>query len=143
MIVRRSILPVLCLMLAVGPALTAPQKGKKEDAAYAAVLHWLALVDGEDYLQCWKDSGEVFRNHLSEEQWIHTMQRERKGFGAIVSRNLKRRDARTTLPGASEGVYVVFRFETTFENRKALMRETIAAALEEDGKWRVIGYYIR
>jgi hypothetical protein len=47
-----------------------------------------------------------------------------------------------TLPGAPDGEYVVIQYETSFENKKSAI-ETITPMLDEDGRWRVSGYYIK
>lgn len=48
----------------------------------------------------------------------------------------------TSLPGAPDGEYVVVQFETSFTNKKAAA-ETVTPMLENDGQWRVSGYYIK
>ena len=49
---------------------------------------------------------------------------------------------KTSLPGAPDGEYVVMEFTTAFTNKKSAI-ETITPMLDEDGQWRVAGYYIR
>jgi hypothetical protein len=46
------------------------------------------------------------------------------------------------LPGAPDGSYVVFQFDTVFEQKAAAV-ETLTAGREPDGTWHVIGYFIR
>ncbi len=48
----------------------------------------------------------------------------------------------TSLPGAPDGEYVVIQYNTEFENKKVAI-ETITPMLDDDGKWRVSGYYIK
>ena len=48
----------------------------------------------------------------------------------------------TTLPGAPDGEYVVFQFNSSFEH-KATALETVTAMKDIDGAWRVAGYFIR
>ena len=47
-----------------------------------------------------------------------------------------------SLPGAPDGHYVVLHYETSFENKKTAI-ETVTPMLDQDGDWRVSGYYIR
>jgi len=49
---------------------------------------------------------------------------------------------RPLLPGAPDGEYVVFQFDTSFE-RKGTAVETVTVSKETDGAWRVSGYYIK
>lgn len=62
--------------------------------------------------------------------------------GRCSSRNDRSATYTRILPGAPEGEYVVVQFNTTFEN-KAQAIETVAAALDRDGTWRVAGYFIK
>ena len=48
----------------------------------------------------------------------------------------------TELPGAPDGEYVVFEFQTRFERKRAAI-ETVSPMRDRDGQWRVSGYYIR
>ena len=45
-------------------------------------------------------------------------------------------------PGPPDGQYVVIRFQTTFEHKRSGV-ETVTPMLEQDGGWRVSGYYIK
>jgi hypothetical protein len=47
-----------------------------------------------------------------------------------------------TLPGAPDGEYVVFQFDTSFERKEAAL-ETVTTIHEADGQWRVAGYFVR
>ena len=49
---------------------------------------------------------------------------------------------KTSLPGAPDGEYVVIQFDTSFENKKAAI-ETVTPMMDQDGTWRVSGYYIK
>jgi hypothetical protein len=66
----------------------------------------------------------------------------RKPLGQLITRTLKSKTYATSLPGAPDGEYVVIQYATTFENKKSAI-ETITPMLDEDGKWRVSGYYIK
>ncbi len=138
-----SFLTTACLLWTSVSAYANSDRKDKETAALTAVQCWLKLVDGENYLECWREAGLFFREHISADQWVETMTGERKGFGDVVSRKLRKQAFRTTLPGAPEGEYVVVRFETAFANRKTITWETVAVGLDEKGCWRVFGYFIR
>jgi hypothetical protein len=70
------------------------------------------------------------------------MQAVRKPLGKLVTRKVKTKTYRTSLPGAPDGEYVVIEFETSFENKKWAV-ETVTPMMDKDGKWRVSGYYIK
>ncbi len=92
--------------------------------AEAAARSWLALADAADAAGTWTASAP------------------RSPLGAVVSRTL--RDARpaTELPGAPDGEYVVFQFDTRFEHKRTAV-ETVTPMKDSDGAWRVSGYFIR
>ncbi|MGB3565135.1 MAG: DUF4019 domain-containing protein, partial [Thermoanaerobaculia bacterium] len=63
-------------------------------------------------------------------------------LGKVLSRKVKSKQYATSLPGAPDGEYVVIQFETSFENKTTAI-ETVTPMKDEDGKWRVSGYFIR
>jgi hypothetical protein len=48
----------------------------------------------------------------------------------------------TELPGAPDGEYVVIQFAASFKAKKSAV-ETVTPMKDEDGSWRVSGYYIK
>ena len=66
----------------------------------------------------------------------------RKPLGRVLSRKLKTATFETSIPAAPDGQYVVIQYDTSFENKKAAV-ETVTPMLDDDGKWRVSGYYIQ
>ena len=63
-------------------------------------------------------------------------------MGKVILRKLDSQKYMTSLPGAPDGEYVVIQYKTKFENKKSAV-ETITPMLDNDGKWRVSGYYIK
>ena len=62
--------------------------------------------------------------------------------GAVVARTLRTGRPATELPGAPDGQYVVFEFDTQFAHKRAAV-ETVTPMRDTDGRWRVSGYFIR
>ena len=115
---------------------------KKEAAALSAAEKWLAMVDSEQYAESWKEAAELFRNAVQPQQWEQSMQAVREPLGKLISRTVKTKAYRTSLPGAPDGEYVVIQFETSFENKKVAV-ETVTPLMGKDGAWRVSGYFIK
>jgi predicted SnoaL-like aldol condensation-catalyzing enzyme len=113
-----------------------------EDAAQAATVSWLQLVDEGRYAESWDQAAKLFTGAITKEQWEKSCAAVRAPLGKLVSRKLRSREYREQLPGAPDGKYVVIQFDTAFE-KKASAVETVAAMLDADGVWRVSGYYIR
>lgn len=112
-----------------------------ETAAQSAALAWLSLVDAGNFAESWTAASTRFRTAIRQEQWQARAARARTPFGALKSRKLQSAIFKRTLPGAPDGEYVVIQFASSFENKAAAI-ETVTAMKDEDGSWRVSGYYI-
>lgn len=127
------------------PATSAPAAGAANQAdvqaASAAAAAWLALTDGGKFGESWTQGGAAFRGAVSESQWNDAMRAVRAPLGAVKSRKLASAQYTRKLPGAPEGEYVVIQHQTEFANRAAA--ETVIAAREADGSWKVGGYFIQ
>ena len=133
------ILTMLCNLILTG-VLQANEVAEK--AAITGSMAWLSLVDEGNYAESWNQAAGLFKNAVTKEQWLNSMQAFRVPLGKIVARKLKSKQYTKTLPGAPDGEYVVIQYETTFENKKSSV-ETVTPMLDKDGKWRVSGYYIQ
>ena len=113
-----------------------------EKSAIASAQSWLEIVDSEKYAESWEEAAELFKSAISEEKWAESIQVVRIPLGKMISRKLDSQKYMTSLPGAPDGEYVVIQYKTKFENKKVAI-ETITPMLDNDGKWRVSGYYIK
>jgi hypothetical protein len=113
-----------------------------EQAAESAALSWLALVDAGNYAQSWIAASTLFRQKVPQSQWQAAAAASARGpLGALKSRQLLSATLAHTLPGAPDGVYVVVQFTTSFEHKTTAV-ETITPMKDQDGAWRVSGYFI-
>ena len=78
---------------------------QKELDALSAAEKWLAIVDGEKYEQSWKETAELFKSAVQPNQWAQSMQAVRRPLGKLISRNLKMKAYKSSLPGAPDGEY--------------------------------------
>ena len=136
------------MMLGLALGFSAVGCGKKTDTAKKtgedavdAAINWILLIDGEKYAESWNEAAVFFRGAIPQEQWVSMMTGARTPLGKTVARELKEKRDFTTLPGAPDGRYVVIKFSTSFANKKGVT-ETVTPRLEQDGTWRVAGYYI-
>ena len=65
----------------------------------------------------------------------------RRPLGAVKSRELEKAEFSKKLPNSPAGQYVLVVFATTFEHRAGL-KETVATMLDEDGEFRVVGWFL-
>ncbi len=113
-----------------------------EKAAISATDAWLRRVDAGQYRGSWDDAARLFKNAVSRADWEKSLNGVRSPLGKVVSRKVASRMYTESLPGAPDGKYVVIQYQTSFENKKAAI-ETVTPMLDEDGRWRVSGYFIK
>jgi hypothetical protein len=137
--IKRSMYGLLFLIISASVALAAEPS---QDEAIRAAKSWLALVDAGKYEESWDQSGALFRRAVTKQQWNQALGSARTPLGAVKSRELKTKSESSSLPGAPDGRYLVMQFQTSFAS-KASAVETVTTVLESDGRWRVVGYYIK
>jgi len=133
---------LLALALLVGICTSVQAQQKPEDLAQQSADAWLAWVDSGQYAESWQEASQLFKAHVTKEQWQDALRATRDPLGKMLSRKLKSATYKTTLPGAPDGEYVVIQFESSFEHKQSAV-ETVTPMLDKDGKWRVSGYYIK
>ena len=111
-------------------------------SAISVAESWLGLVDQRQYAESWNTAAGYFKAFTTQDHWNELVSAVREPLGAVVSRELSLSEYKETLPGAPDGEYVVIQFSTTFEHKKEAI-ETITPMKDEDGKWRVSGYFIK
>ncbi|CAB1081085.1 hypothetical protein D1AOALGA4SA_8743 [Olavius algarvensis Delta 1 endosymbiont] len=129
---------VFCLYLSCSPNASDAETAE----AVTAAQNWLALIDEGEYGESWEEAAVYFKNALSKEKWEQMLTAVRGPLGQLISRDLKSKTYKKSLPGAPDGEYVIIQFKTSFENKNSAV-ETITPMLDDDNEWRVSGYYIK
>ena len=112
------------------------------EEARAETVAWLALTDTGQYESSWDSAAAAFKAAVSKEDLEKSLSAVLTPFGALETREMATSKFSTTLPGAPDGEYVVFQFNSSFEH-KATALETVTAMKDADGAWRVAGYFIK
>lgn len=112
------------------------------EKARTETVSWLSLTDAKQYASSWDSAAVFFQNAISKEDWVQSLSAVRSPIGALKSREVATATFSNTLPGAPDGEYVVFHFNSSFEN-KATALETVTAMKNAHGEWRVAGYFIK
>lgn len=115
------------------------EKPKEEEMAIQSAESWLALVDEEKYLESWEGLAGLFKKNIKKEEWVNDLNRFRKPLGKLLERKLQHV---TNSSEASVGEYLIFQYETSFENKKSAV-EAVSVIKDKDGKWRTLGYGIQ
>ncbi|HEY1661767.1 MAG TPA: DUF4019 domain-containing protein [Verrucomicrobiae bacterium] len=113
-----------------------------ETAAVSAAQIWLAGIDDGRYAESWTDAADYFRESITQDKWILSLQTVRAPLGDLKIRTVDSAVATTSLPGVPVGQYVTMQFDTSFANKKSSV-ETVTFSLEKDGQWKASGYYIK
>lgn len=125
------------LMPVAALAAGAPADGQK---ATDAARSWLVLIDNGRYADSWTGASALFKQRVSQEQWVGMVKPIRESFGATVSRTPEGAEMKTSLPGAPDGRYAIVRFKAKFA-KKAEATETVTMMLDGNA-WKAAGYFI-
>jgi hypothetical protein len=136
---RRALAAFCLAWLAAYPTLA---QDPRATAAQAAALDWLVLVDRGNAQASWNAAGTKFRNALSLPNWANELRKERTPRGAVKSRTALKTDFQKAIAGVPEGDYALVSYATSFANH-AQGHESLTLEREADGRWRVIGYFVR
>ena len=104
---------------------------------------FLKLVDTKKYAESWDISSDYLKQSVPRTEWTAQMVKTRDTLGDIASRTLKSEVPQTNPPGAPPGDYDLVTYETVFASQGAPRTETLALNKAADGRWRVVGYFIR
>ena len=91
--------------------------------------------------ESWEQAASLFRSRVPRDRWVDTIRSARAPFGTVRHRSFSGAVYETRLPSAPDGKYVVIRYRTSFEDKEDAV-ETVTPMLDEDGVWRVSGYFI-
>lgn len=136
-----SIILLLMISINYGQQITT-KTDSTEQAAIKATNTWLKLVDDGKYGESWNEGATLFKSVVTKEKWEEALNSILPPFGANISRNVLSVQYKTSIPGAPDGEYVIIRYESKFENKEKAI-ETVTPMKDEDGSWRVSGYFIK
>jgi opacity protein-like surface antigen len=140
-IMKRMLSIAMLALLLCCPAFAQDQTAKQE-AAKQAAQSWLALVDRGDYGPSWQQAASFFQSKISKADWENALKQGRTPLGAAGSRTLLGALYQTDLPNAPKGEYVIIQYKTEMASGGAVV-ETVTPMLDNDGKWRVSGYFVK
>lgn len=133
---------------AESPAAESADSGSADEAdvqvsnpeAKAALEQWLELVDAGNVKGSLNATSEYFQERVDLENWQQAMELNRAPLGEVIRREPESASSRANIPGGPEGAYMVYKFKSVFDNKQESI-ETITM-VQEQGDWRVIGYFI-
>ncbi|QGX41189.1 DUF4019 domain-containing protein [Permianibacter aggregans] len=135
-----TICSMMCFLLA--GISNAEMTVQANDEAVAAATQWLQKVDAKQLKQAYDSSGKLMREAVDVEKWSAAVEGVRQQAGEMQSRALNSVTAHESFPGLSNGDYMVVVFNTKFAHKPAAI-ETLSFQREDDGQYRVIGYFVQ
>ena len=125
----------------VACALGASAQDVAATTAQRIAREWLAITDRGDGGASWDAAAKLFRDAITRERWSESLTAVRSPLGAVEQRTVLSTSFEKSFPGAPQGDYAIVLFRTAFAKR-ADSQETVTLAREQDGAWRVVGYFI-
>jgi hypothetical protein len=103
---------------------------------------WLMLVDDSKYSDSWEKTAIYFKQNVTKKEWVKKIKGVRQPMGRLIHRKRISAQYTDSLPGAPDGEYVVIQYRSSFENKKTAI-ETVTPMKDQDGIWRISGYFIK
>lgn len=118
-----------------------PEIVRDKELAEQVALQVVELYAGGEYGAVYDNADEILRSAVDRDQFIKMTKAVFTPLGARKSIRLNSAKYTHRAPGGPDGVYVILRFESSFEN-KAEAVETITIRETQAG-WRLAGYFIK
>lgn len=132
----------LCLFIVGAPGEVFGQATEDERAAQTAAEAWLDLIDAGEYAESWNEAASSFQEAVSAKQWAQQVGDVRQPYGALQERTFESAESATDPPNDPPGEYVTLTYKSAFANTPNAI-ETVATVKQEDGSWKVAGYWVR
>ncbi len=140
--IRTALASILLFTLLLSASAFARAPQKPEQLAQASADGWLIVVDAAKYGDSWDEAAQSFKAAITKEKWQNALETVRTPQGKVLSRKLNSAKYAKNPPNAPEGEYVILQYDTDFEHKPGAV-ETVVPTLDQDGKWRVSGYFIK
>ncbi len=156
---RRVLVTLGMLIVALTVASPAFAITAEEQDALNAAERWLVPVDAGKYADAWAMAAATFKAQVDRQAWRDGARDMRKSYGRVVVRKAERlafvgeappnptpadgtASAPQAAPEPARNQQVAILFETKFAGNKTAA-EQLTVVREQDGIWRVAGYFIR
>jgi|GEM_PF-6170522 len=111
--------------------------------ANAAAMHFLNIVDNQVFAGAWLESGGLMKDVVSQEIWAAGMLAIRQPLGSVRSRTVASHRSVPSLPGGTQGDFMIITYSTRFSRGRPRGAEVITLMRQPPlGLWKVISYSI-
>lgn len=133
----------LIIIILLLPTFIFSQNKKEEKKAVKSAINWLTQIDNNNYMNSWDNADKYFQNQIQKDRWSAALTASRLPLGKLISkRKLESSEYKTELPGVPDGKYYIFSFDVSYENKNRAL-ETVTLVYDSEGKWKVIGFFIK
>jgi beta-lactamase regulating signal transducer with metallopeptidase domain len=142
-ILLTGVVSILLGVITFSKSASAVEGGAEKDAAASAQI-WLREIDHGEYENGWKNASPKARANIGLDRWTAELKKVRTPLGDCdgrkeISFSFEKDPLFPT--GVIEGEFAVLEFKSSFENADHL-GETVILSEEDNGSWKVFGYYI-
>lgn len=134
-----TICTLFCLNLALLAEPQAMVKPRTDGRVVA--MKWLAVVDAGKYRASWDLASKTFQASVSKTQWVLGMERARRFYGEVLSREFKDSAYAVNPPDFAPGEYEMVRFKVRLRIQGPAT-EAVFMEMKSYGVWQVAGYAI-
>jgi len=127
---------LLLLILCAGCAKSIELSPEANQAALAS----LKLIDDQAYVESWEQAATIFRDEVTLEAWITTVDGRRKPHGPLQARYQRSAVAQTNPTNHPEGDFILITYDSKFT--EAVVVEALTM-YSEGGRWRMAGYHLK
>jgi len=129
-------------LMIILPLINKRPDSDKAEAATVAAKEFLGQIDADQYDASWRISAELLKKRVSLEEWHEQLAKIRDALGTQVKREQSDISYATTAKDSPDGEYIQIFYDSRF-SKNAKVKETVTVMLEEDGQWRVAGYFVK
>ena len=136
------VLMISAALMIILPLINERPDSDKAEAAIVAAKEFLGQIDADQYDASWRISAELLKKRVSLEEWHEQLAKIRDALGTQVKREQSDISYATTAKDSPDGEYIQIFYDSRF-SKNAKVKETVTVMLEEDGQWRVAGYFVK
>jgi hypothetical protein len=113
--------------------------GAKLEAISSA---WLSKLDNGWFQQCYDETSQKLKDGLDKNQWLNNMITYRKPLGTADKRQEINMIYEPEIANVGKGDFVIIQYAAIYQQKLAVI-EAVTLIKEEDGSWKVSGYWIK
>lgn len=137
----KNILSFLVLILLSG--LNAAEiQAKQHQQAVSAAQEWLDLVENGKLHEGWEKLSPQYRNNVTQQKWEAVFNTVHVKNARPINRTILHVSQWKDHSTGSDEKYLMIRIKTTYDDQSERV-QMVAPKLDDDGEWRVAGFYFR